>query len=61
MWKCIRCEKENQDTEEICTGVRHGRTMDYISHRTLAKISISLSENWKRVNREEAENLFRKN
>ena len=55
MWKCIRCEKENQDTEEICTGCGHGRTMDYISHRTLAKISISLSENWKRVNREEAE------
>lgn len=53
MWKCIRCEKENQDTEEICTGCGHGRTMDYISHRTLAKISRSLSENWKRTNREE--------
>ena len=53
MWKCIRCEKENQDTEEICTGCGHGRTMDYISHRPLAKISRSLSENWKRTNREE--------
>ena len=53
MWKCTRCEKENQDTEEICTGCGHGRTMDYISHRTLAKISRSLSENWKRTNREE--------
>ena len=60
MWKCIRCEKENQDTEEICTGCGHGRTMDYISHRTLAKISISLSENWKRVNREEAEEFVQK-
>ena len=53
MWKCIRCQKENQDTEENCTGCGHGRTMDYISHRTLAKISRSLSENWKRTNREE--------
>ena len=53
MWRCIRCEKENQDTEEICTGCGHGRTMDYISHRTLANISRSLSENWKRTNREE--------
>ena len=60
MWKCIRCQKENQDTEEICTGCGHGRTMDYISHRTLAKISISLSENWKRVNREEAEEFVQK-
>ena len=60
MWKCIRCEKENQDTEEICTGCGHGRTMDYISHRTLAKISIFLSENWKRVNREEAEEFVQK-
>ena len=60
MWKCIRCEKENQDTEEICTGCGHGRTMDYVSHRTLAKISISLSENWKRVNREEAEEFVQK-
>ena len=60
MWKCIRCEKENQDTEENCTGCGHGRTMDYISHRTLAKISISLSENWKRVNREEAEEFVQK-
>ena len=53
MWKCMRCQKENQDTEENCTGCGHGRTMDYISHRTLAKISRSLSENWKRTNREE--------
>ena len=55
MWKCIRCEKENQDTEEICTGCGHGRTMDYISHRTLSKVANALSRNWKRVDREEAE------
>ena len=55
MWKCIRCEKENQDTEEICTGCGHGRTMDYISHRTLAKIPRSLSANWKKVDQKEEE------
>lgn len=55
MWKCMRCEKENQDTEEICTGCGHGRTMDYISHRTLAKIPRSLSANWKKVDQKEEE------
>ena len=55
MWKCIRCEKENQDTEEICTGCGHGRTMDYISHRTLSKVANALSRNWKKANRKEAE------
>ena len=51
----MRCEKENQDTEEICTGCGHGRTMDYISHRTLAKIPRSLSANWKKVDQKEEE------
>ena len=60
MWKCIRCEKENQDTEETCTGCGHGRTMDYISHRTLSKVANALSRNWKRVNREEAEEFVQK-
>ena len=23
MWKCIRCEKENQNVEEKCTGCGH--------------------------------------
>ena len=55
MWKCIRCEKENQDTEETCTGCGHGRTMDYISHKTLAKIPRSLSANWKKVDQKEEE------
>lgn len=47
MWKCIRCEKENKDTEEICTECGHGRTMDYVQYRTLAKISAKLAKNWK--------------
>ena len=55
MWKCMRCEKENQDTEETCTGCGHGRTMDYISHKTLAKIPRSLSANWKKVDQKEEE------
>lgn len=47
MWKCIRCEKENKDTAEICTECGYGRTMDYVQHRTLSKISAKLAKNWK--------------
>ena len=47
MWKCIRCENENKDTAEICTECGHGRTMDYVRHRTLSKISAKLAKNWK--------------
>lgn len=47
MWKCIRCEKENKDTAEICTECGHGRTMDYVQHRTVSKISAKLAKNWK--------------
>ena len=47
MWKCIRCEKENQDSEESCTACGHGKTMDYTGHRTLSKISSSVTDNWK--------------
>ena len=49
MWKCIRCEKENKDTAEICTECGHGRTMDYMRHRTLAKIPAKLAKNWKMI------------
>ena len=45
MWKCIRCEKENKDTAESCTECGHGRTMDYVQHRTLSKISAKLAKN----------------
>ena len=47
MWKCIRCEKENQDSEEVCTACGHGKTMDYTGHRTLSQISSSVTDNWK--------------
>ena len=47
MWKCIRCEKENQDVEEKCTGCGHGKTMNYIQHRTLSKVSEYTAENWR--------------
>lgn len=47
MWKCIRCEKENKDTAEICAECGHGRTMDYMHHRTLTKISAKRAKNWK--------------
>ena len=47
MWKCIRCEKENQDTEEICPGCGNAKSMDYINYRTLARINDSVMENWK--------------
>ena len=47
MWKCIRCEKENQDTEEICPGCGNAKSMDYINYRTLVRINNSVIENWK--------------
>lgn len=47
MWKCIRCEKENEDMAEICVECGHGRTMDYIYHRTLAKVSARLTKKWR--------------
>ena len=47
MWKCIRCEKENQDSEEMCAACGHERAMDYTGHRTLSKIPSSVTDNWK--------------
>lgn len=47
MWKCTRCEKENQDREEMCTACGHERAMDYTGHRTLSKVSSSVTDNWK--------------
>ena len=49
MWKCLRCEKENQDSAEKCTSCGHERTMDYIQYRTLSKVSETTSVNWKRT------------
>ena len=47
MWKCIRCEKENQDREEMCTACGHGKTMDYTGHRTMSKVPVFMTDNWK--------------
>ena len=47
MWKCLRCEKENQNVEEKCTGCGHEKTMNYIQHRTLSKVSEYTAENWR--------------
>ena len=47
MWKCIRCNKENQDSIENCAECGHGKSMNYISYRTLSKVQESITENWK--------------
>lgn len=47
MWKCICCEKENQDTEEVCIYCEHVKTMDYVHYRTLSKVTVSTVKNWK--------------
>ena len=47
MWKCIRCEKENQDAEEVCIYCEHARTMDYVHYRTLSKVTASIAKTWK--------------
>lgn len=57
MWKCIRCEKENQDSIENCVNCGHGRTMNYTGHRTLAKIKHSTANNWK-INNDSASTTY---
>ena len=47
MWKCVRCEKENQDSTEACVNCGHGRTMDYTGHPTLCRIRPEITDNWK--------------
>ena len=47
MWKCVRCEKENQDSAEACVNCGHGRTMDYTGHPTLCRIRPETTDNWK--------------
>lgn len=51
----MRCEKENQNTAETCIGCGHGRTMEYLQHRTLTKLPWSLAAHWKTSNRKEVE------
>ena len=52
MWKCIRCEKENQDSTESCVNCGHGRTMDYTGHCVLSKIRPEITARWKQNNPE---------
>ena len=52
MWKCIRCEKENPDSAEVCIYCEHARTMDYTGHRTLCKIRPEITARWKQNNPE---------
>ena len=47
MWKCIRCEKENQGTAENCVTCGHGKTMNYIEYKTVSKVQNSVQSNWK--------------
>lgn len=47
MWKCIHCNKENQDSIENCPECGNSKSMDYINYRTLSRINISVMENWK--------------
>ena len=47
MWKCVRCEKENQDSAEACVNCGHFRTMDYTGHPTLCRIRPEITDNWK--------------
>lgn len=47
MWKCIRCEKENQDFIENCMECGHGKTMNYIEYKTVSKVQNSVQSNWK--------------
>ena len=56
MWRCTRCEKENQDAAEICAECGHARTMDYMYHRTLSRIPETVAANWKIVHDTSREN-----
>ena len=48
MWKCIRCNKENQDSEEKCINCGHGKTMDYTGHRSVSRLRPEMTNNWKK-------------
>ena len=48
MWKCVRCNKENQDSEEKCVNCGHGKTMDYTGHRLISRLRTEITENWKK-------------
>ena len=48
MWKCIRCNKDNQDSAEKCINCGHGKTMDYTGHRSVSRLRPEMTENWKK-------------
>ena len=48
MWKCIRCNKENQDSAEKCINCGHGKTMDYTGHRSVSRLCLEITNNWKK-------------
>lgn len=48
MWKCIRCNKENQDTAENCVNCGHGKTMDYTGYRSVSRLRPEIIDNWKK-------------
>ena len=48
MWKCVRCNKENQDSAEKCINCGHGKTMDYTGHRSVSKLCPEMTNNWKK-------------
>ena len=48
MWKCIRCNKENQDSAEKCINCGHGKTMDYTGHRSVSRLCLEITDNWKK-------------
>ena len=48
MWKCIRCNKENQDSAEKCINCGHGKTMDYTGHRLVSRLCLEITNNWKK-------------
>ena len=48
MWKCRRCNKENQDSEEKCINCGNGKTMDYTGHRSVSRLCPEMTNNWKK-------------
>ena len=48
MWKCIRCNKDNQDSAEKCINCGHGKTMDYTGHRSVSRLCLKITDNWKK-------------
>ena len=52
MWKCIFCNKDNEDLVENCIECGHGKTMNYIEYRTVSKVQDDVQLNWKRKRQE---------